>query len=144
MKCIFSVLLLVGCLAGCNEPTIETMTVTSRELWKSYNIHDYTIEQTRSCFCPYGGEKMKVTVVSDTVLSVVRMTDGVAISFPASSSYLSIDSLFGLINYSKADSIVVAYDAKYGFPKKVDIDPQLHPVDGGVLFETGNLIPKNQ
>jgi hypothetical protein len=106
------------------------------QLWKSHNIHNYTIDQIRSCFCPLGGVPVRVTVRSDTVYSTIRISDNEVIT---NYHYLSIDSLFGIIRNLKEDSLVVKYNTHYGYPEYLDINPQLHPVDGGVLYETSNL-----
>jgi hypothetical protein len=128
---------------SCEELTNIPFSATSYDLWRSFNLHDYTIEQVRYCFCPDAGEKVKVTVRSDSVYSVMRLSDSAIIPYPTSKLYLSVDSLFGVIQNSKNDSLVVTYDSKYGYPNKLDINPQLHPVDGGVMYETSNLqIPK--
>ena len=130
----------VSCiLISCEELTDIPFSATSYDLWRSFNLHDYTIEQVRYCFCPDAGEKIKVTVRSDSVYSVMRLSDSAIIPYPTSKLYLSIDSLFGIIKNSKGDSLVVTYDSKYGYPNKLDINPQLHPIDGGVMYETSNL-----
>jgi hypothetical protein len=131
-------LLLVSLLISCSE-THEFSPLTAAEIWKSQNIHNYTIEQIRSCFCPDGGEKMRITVVANKVVSVVRLSDSTVLTYPQSSYYLTVDSLFSIIQNSNSDSLVVAYDSKYGYPTKLDINPQLHPVDGGVMYTTTNL-----
>lgn len=82
---------------------------------------------------------MLVTVVADTVQSVMRLSDSLKLPYPDYTWYHSVDSLFGIIQYSQNDSLVITYDAQYGFPNFLDINPQDHPVDGGVLIETSNL-----
>lgn len=143
MKIIFycSALILfsfIGCKEQTNEP--EPIYGTNYELWRSYNIHNYSIEQTRLCFCGYAGEGMKITVHSDTLSSVIKLSDSTILPTENAKFYLTIDSLFGLIQQGAYDSIDVSYNAKYGYPEKVDVDPQLQEVDGGVLYETYNLV----
>ncbi|MCX6151100.1 MAG: DUF6174 domain-containing protein [Ignavibacteriales bacterium] len=133
----FAILMLI--LFGCKEKSTEPVPITPFEQWRSFNIHNYTIEQTRSCFCFYGGERMRITVQSDTVSSVMKLSDSTIILYPASKNFLSIDSLFGIIQNSRTDSLVVIYNLKYDYPEKLDINPQLHPVDGGELYESFNL-----
>ena len=82
---------------------------------------------------------MRITVRADTVARVVRLSDSTQLSSSASRQYLAVDSLFGLIRHPHADSLVVVYNSYYGYPERLDIDPQLHPVDGGVKYETSNL-----
>lgn len=124
---------------GCEELTNTTDYSTHYIQWRSNNIHDYTIEQARYCFCPNGGLKVQVTVRADSVFSVMRLSDSMIIPYPNSERYVSIDSLFSIIENNETDSLVVEYDSIYGYPTKLDINPQLHPVDGGVLYETSNL-----
>ncbi|KAB2922148.1 MAG: hypothetical protein F9K22_12420 [Bacteroidetes bacterium] len=127
-------------LAACNDtPTDPVSDAEGR--WKAAGIHDYTIEQMRSCFCFGSGEWVRLTVRSDTLFSAVRLSDGAPVLRPELGWYLSVDSLFGLIRHSSADSLVVVYDERYGFPSSLDVNPQLHPVDGGVLYTTANLTP---
>jgi len=91
------------------------------------------------CYCPDGGQTMRIIVRADTVASVTRQSDSSSVPFPISTYYLSVDSLFGVIRSSTLDSLVVKYNDTYGYPESLDISPQLHPVDGGVLYRTSNL-----
>lgn len=110
------------------------------ERWRSYELHNYTLEQVRQCFCINGGQKMKVIVRADTVMQVIRLSDNTELNPSESKWYLTVDSLFSIIRHSTKDSLVVTYSNKYGYPEKLDINPQLHPVDGGVLYISSNLI----
>jgi len=126
-------------LLGCREETTGPVSSTPYEIWRSYNLHNYTIEQVRECECINGNVRMLVTVQSDTVCSVMKVSDSTFIPYPTSKIYLSIDSLFGIIRHSKTDSLVYMFHAEYGYPEKLDINPQLHPIDGGVLYKTSNV-----
>jgi hypothetical protein len=79
---------------------------------------------------------MQITVRSDTVDQVIRVSNTSAVTYPF---YLTIDSLFGIIRNSRTDSLVIRYNNQYGYPEYLDVNPQLHPVDGGFLYETSNL-----
>ncbi|MEJ2103702.1 MAG: DUF6174 domain-containing protein [Ignavibacteriaceae bacterium] len=79
---------------------------------------------------------MRITVRADTIFNIINIEDNSVVTNPY---YYTIDSLFGIIQYSEYDSIVIKYNSTYGFPEFLDINPQLHPVDGGVLYETNNL-----
>jgi hypothetical protein len=124
---------------GCEELTNTTDYSTHYMQWQSQNIHNYTIEQARYCFCPDGGQKVQITIRADSVYSVLRIADSMIIPYPNLARYLTIDSLFAIIENNESDSLVVEYDSIYGYPTKLDINPQLHPVDGGILYETANL-----
>ena len=94
------------------------------------------IDQIRFCFCPDAGQLMRITVQSDTIFNIINISDNSTIT---SRVYFTVDSLFGIIINSENDSLVIRYNTNYGFPEFLDINPQLHPVDGGVLYETSNL-----
>lgn len=120
--------------------TLNTYNLTPPYVkWTSYGYHNYTIDQIRQCFCPNGTEKMRVVVRDDTVTSVVRLSDNKELSYFEARYYMPVDSLFKKVLNPGQDSIVVSFNQKFGYPEMLDINPQLHPQDGGVLFYTSNL-----
>ncbi|MFA6979106.1 MAG: DUF6174 domain-containing protein [Ignavibacteriaceae bacterium] len=129
-------LLLLGCTSCKKESVSEVLPQTPYESWRSQNLHNYSIDQVRTCFCPDGGVVVRLTVKSDLIFSITKVSDGSLVTSPY---YYTVDSLFGIINNPKGDSLVIKYNAKYGFPEYLDINPQQHPVDGGVLIESSNL-----
>jgi hypothetical protein len=130
-------------LPSCKNNIVEPAAGDPYTLWKSYNLHDYTIDQTRQCFCINGGMKVNIVVRSDTVCSVIVLSDNSLVLSPYSKLYLPIDSLFGIIrSRSGKDSLDITYNSVYGYPEKLDINPQQHSVDGGVLYVTSNLQPR--
>jgi hypothetical protein len=82
---------------------------------------------------------MRVTVQSDTIFLVTRLSDSSVMPHSYFKQYLTIDSLFWIIQNSRFDSIVAAYDPEFGYPTRLDINPQLHPVDGGVMYLSSDL-----
>jgi len=134
---IFLIFLFLLFNTSCKKEQIaEPNTNTSYELWRSKNLHNYSIDQIRSCFCPDAGQSVRIIVRSDTISSIIKISDN---SIITSRFYFTVDSLFGIINNSENDSLAIRYNTNYGFPEFLDINPQLHPVDGGVLYETSNL-----
>ena len=85
---------------------------------------------------PNAGELVRITVRADTIFNVVKISDN---SLIKTSVYFTVDSLFGIIKNAGNDSLVIRYNEMYGYPEFLDINPQWHPVDGGVLYETSNL-----
>lgn len=129
--------------AGCKkehpvEP-VQTDPLSFYTKWNSYGYHNYTIDQIRQCYCINGAEKMKVVVRNDTLMSVTRLSDNKVLSFSEARWYLPVDSLFKKVLNPGKDSIVVSFNQEYGYPDNVDINPQLHPMDGGVQYITSNL-----
>ncbi len=131
-------LLLLLCSLSCKKEMTTQPSPTPRQKWQSFAIHDYSAVQTRSCFCIHGGEKMRITVLSDTIHSVMRISDGYALPCSESKAYMSIEQLFEYIDHSQ-DSLIIKYNDHYGYPEMLDINPQLNPVDGGALYETTDL-----
>ncbi len=84
---------------------------------------------------------MRLTVFSDTLHSVMKLSDSTMLPYIQAQWYLTIDSLFNIIRFNKQDSLAYSFDSRYGFPIVLDINPQQHPYDGGVLFESNNLQP---
>lgn len=122
-------------LLSCKQAT-QSSQLSPYEQWKSLNLHNYTIDQSRECYCIGAGVTVRLTIRADTIASVVKLT-GTDTMF--TQYYYTIDSLFGIIRNGGVDSLVVKYNTQYGYPEYLDIDPQLHPVDGGELYRTSNL-----
>lgn len=139
MKLIPLVLILLITLVSCSRESSTQLPSDPEQRWTSFQFHNYTIDQTASCFCPNGGQPMRLTVRSDTVFRVVRISDGTVLSPVEAQGYHSIESLFALIHRSSGDSLVIRYNSAYGYPELLDVNPQLHPVDGGILYQTANL-----
>ena len=137
MKINYLLGILILCCLGCTKEQIsQPVQLTPYEQWRSLNLHSYTIDQSRSCFCPHAGEIVRITVRSDTIASVIRISDASIVTYPY---YVSVDSLFGVIQDPSTDSLIIRYNPQYGYPEYLDVNPQLHPVDGGFLYETSNL-----
>lgn len=81
---------------------------------------------------------MRITVLSDTIHSVIRISDGYALTSSESKAYMSVEQLFEHIDPSK-DSLIIKYNDHYGYPEMLDINLQLYPVDGGALYETTDI-----
>ena len=122
-----------------NDNISEQNPETPYELWKSLDIHNYTIDQSYMCFCVGAGELVRVTVNSDTVFSATRISDEGLLK---TSNFLSVNQLFEIIENNENDSLVIKYNSQFGYPEFLDVNPQQHPVDGGILYETSNLLIK--
>lgn len=140
MKTVFIFACLSLSAIGCRDEIQNSpLSADPYDRWKSYNLHNYTIEQSRICFCVDEGVQMKIIVRSDTIFSVMRLSDSTVVGMPGSQWYLPVDSLFAIIRNHGKDSIVVQYNSVYGFPESLDINPQFHAVDGGVQYVTTHI-----
>jgi hypothetical protein len=139
MKILLTIIFLSTLLFSCIEQTSIPFSFSPYDQWRSYNIHNYTIEQIRHCYCVNRGQGMKITIKSDSIYSVMRLSDLTLLPYSDFKQYLNIESLFGIIKNSKTDSLIISYDSKYGYPNKLDINPQLIPRDLGLTYTTSNL-----
>jgi hypothetical protein len=128
--------LVVSCLACKKEQISQPVQKTPFEQWRSLHLRNYTMDQRVMCFCLAGGRLVRITVHSDTIANVINTFNSSTVTYP---NYRTIDDLFGIIKDHSFDSVIVRYNTQYGYPEYLDIDPQLHPVDSGILFETSNL-----
>ncbi len=133
----FGILFLL--LTGCKDHSSSPGPGNPYEQWRTLAVHDYTIDQVRECYCFERGRAMTLTVRADTIASMVYASDGTAAPAYALPWYRTIDSLFAIIRNNASDSLVIVYNEEFGYPETLDINPQLHPVDGGVLYRTTNL-----
>ena len=61
---------------SCTSDTITGYQVDAfYRIWKNQNIHNYTIDQVKSCFCIDAGSSVRLTVRADTIYSVMRLSD---------------------------------------------------------------------
>ena len=139
MRTKWHIFILLVMLTSCKDHGLQPLSTDPYLRWRSYDLHNYTVDQIRMCFCPDGGEAMRISVQSDTIASVTRLSNGLSVPGPELRLYLTVESLFTVIHGSTTDSLVIRYNEVYGYPEMLDINPQLHPVDGGVLYTTSNL-----
>jgi Family of unknown function (DUF6174) len=140
VKTAFHIGILIVLLSGCEDygsQPREILVPCGR--WPANGFQNYTIDQARECYCISSGETMRLVIRSGVIISVTRVSDHAQISPEMSRLYMSVDSLFAKIRNPGPDSIVVTYNSCYGYPERVDINPQDHPRDGGVLYVTSNL-----
>lgn len=135
----FLLILVLLTLSGCDEQLSQPAPSDPYQLWLSRNIQNYTVEQVRLCYCIEGGQKMRLTVRQDSVVQVLRLSDSTILPAENAKWYRPVGALFAIIKNNSTDSLVIRYNAEYGFPEFLDINPQQHPYDGGELIETSNL-----
>ncbi|MFZ4621434.1 MAG: DUF6174 domain-containing protein [Bacteroidota bacterium] len=139
MKTLLFLLVSAFLLSSCDDQTSQPGSVDPYASWLSRGIHDYTIEQMNICYCVKGGMMMKLTVRADTVVQVMKLSDSTVLSPVDAKFYHSVKDMFDIIHNPGKDSLVVQYNSEFGYPEKLDINPQQHPYDGGVLIESSNL-----
>jgi hypothetical protein len=142
-------LVLVACAPGFDTtpgPTVTTQPApigqaaadlaTARALWASTGADDYTYEFMDDCGeCdPVERSPRRIAVLDGQILAV------------EDADLLTIEDVFGNIEQAlnAGRQVEVTYDKKTGFPRDVQIDMDLRPVDGGshwILADVTELTP---
>lgn len=112
----------------------------NQQLWKSLNIHNYSMVQRLDCFCAGGGRNVRVEVRADTVFSVTAID---TLPWPIQlESYFTIESLFLQIQQAHAVPgayFRATYNPEYGYPEYFYFDRIPGAVDDEIAIRTSNL-----
>lgn len=127
-------------LPACSDEGVSPVNLEHRMLWESLGIHHYSFDQQRQCFCSNGGRRVQVVVRADTIASISSID---TLQPPVQSgSYLTVDSLFGFIEWARAFSgakIEISYNERYGYPERIFFDPLPNAVDDEIAYITSNF-----
>jgi len=110
--------------------------------WEAYAMEDYDMYQSRTCFCADGGKRLVITVRSGSIVNIVDPSDGSALPADRWGAYKTIPDLFTLISSIDTTSVAsfqVSYDARYGYPLRVFVDPSRQIADEEYGYETALL-----
>lgn len=110
--------------------------------WQAYGLRSYTIDQTRHCFCGNGGVPVRLTVENDRIIGAVKLTDGKSLPVNQWEWYKTVEELFGVIQEVERDTTMwfqVRYDARYGYPSNLSVDPISYAADDEYGFVSTNL-----
>ena len=89
-----------------------------------------------------GGVPMKVIVSENRITEVLRLSDGIPLPFNQWSWYKTVDQLFEIANSVTEDSVAyfhIEYDAKYGYPTILYVDPSENIADEEYGYRSQNL-----
>ena len=126
-------------LAGCNllplptappQGDVAARALFQRGVWRSNGIDSYRFTVSRPCFCPteWSGP-FEVEVEDGQVVSVTR-DGGVVGAEQAGSIPRTIEAVFEVVlENTTASKIEVTYDATFGFPSQVSVDPIANAAD---------------
>lgn len=138
MKTAITVLVLAGVLTGCGSSTDdsdvagrdqETPSPTAAPTgppWPEFSAADYSFVYSRSCYCPDGGVRIKVTVVDDEPVEAVyaEAGRGVETGDPATGEWqlITIDDVIAHANTEDAAEVSVEWPAGQDYPDSVWVD----------------------
>jgi hypothetical protein len=133
-------LILTGCGAedtGGDQQQLDT----NRALWLSKGITDYRFTYQESCFCS-PEEKIQIIVKDRLLDSAVYSPSNVPVTNERLQDVKTLPEYFAVIQSAIDDdalSVVVDYDADYGFATRISIDPDESMIDGGVVYTLGEF-----
>lgn len=131
--------------AGCDSPSEPELDLLhARAKWAANAPPSYSYTVAQYCFCLPEWIGPVVVVVRD---GVVESRTYVATSAPVPSAqywdrFATVDTLFARLleaQQNRPVKVIVTYDAQYGFPNRIDVDPDAHAVDGGYTLVASNF-----
>ena len=133
--------------SGCNFSPSTTSTDLSsyqnaKAKWASHSGQYYTVNSQRFCEClPEVSAPIKMSVLNNSVLSVININSGEFASKEAQTAIKTVDDMFALIETAIEDDISteISYNEEYGYPEAVKIDVEQLAVDGGLYITLSNL-----
>lgn len=103
--------------------------------------NSYIVQQQIVCFCRDGSTTYEVTVTAGTVSYVRALADSVPVPVDQFARFQTIDHLFEQVRAALKTSgqlVAVEYDAAFGYPTVVSLDPIKNAVDDEVTYRTHN------
>jgi hypothetical protein len=107
--------------------------------WQAYGLVNYSLVQSRDCFCVDGGKKYLVTIRAGKIASVADAAGGGPLGVEKWGDFKTVPDLFALvasIDTSAVASLQVTYDPRYGYPSRVYVDPSAQIADEQYGYET--------
>lgn len=103
--------------------------------------NSYVIQQRIACFCIDGGTVYDVTVTAGTVSQVRAFPNNVFVPVDQYPRFQTIDQLFEKVRTAlktPGQLVAVEYDAAFGYPTTVSLDPIQNAIDDEVSYLTNN------
>ena len=107
--------------------------------WQSKGPASYSFTITRQCFCP--SDPLDVVVV-DGVATKVTVAGKAPTEFQVTGVPLTIQALFALVAaQDEAADMTVEWDAGFGYPTSVQVDPIENAIDDEFGYTITNFKP---
>lgn len=134
---------LVASLAGCASPNRQAYE-KNLALWKSQSINHYRFDLNIGCLCPWRSMMpVAVEVQNGTLLSMTASNGGdITPYLDTFRPHATVESLFDTVDaaISKgAYQLTVQYDAKYGFPASIAVNPSKLIMDDETGYHVTNF-----
>jgi hypothetical protein len=146
--CCLSLLTLAACSGSDEDQQSRNELEHAEQTWANAAIHDYQYTLTLACFCGSGPTQAapgtySVVVSDDVVESAFDTGSGEYLSDDQAASLPTIDALFDRIEDAyddDADHVDVSYDAVYGFPVDLAIDPIAGAIDDEIEYHVRDFM----
>jgi hypothetical protein len=154
---LFSAALSVACATGgcvlfpgipaANNPTIDPLQQeldANRAKWIASGIDTYEYQFVRACECPPESAGPIIVTVDNGTIASVRRPAGSELPRWEGGSY-PVEQLFAEVQAAidgEPDSIVVTYDAEFGYPTQIYIDWDAGTADEETAYQATDLIPE--
>lgn len=141
---IVMALILTAC-ASANALGNKSEIEQNKDKWQNAGISHYRFNVAISCFCIFSQDMPLVIEVQDGKVISMAFQNGKEIdpSFTELfNKYATVDKIFAEIEAAQnggADSVVVKYDATYGFPTEVTIDVEQQAADDELYLTISNF-----
>ena len=124
------------------DPTKLDEVARQRALWAQQGIHTYRLTLMFGCECGLGGgQPVEATVVDDRLSGVSAM--GRALDLDEVTGYpMTVDQLFDYADRNAgAGKLELKYDAQFGYPIALGVDPDLDARDDEIRVAVTKLVP---
>ena len=134
---------LIAFLSGCNGSQRRVLE-QNRSLWESQAIHHYRFHLKVGCLCPwYNMMPLKVEVKNGEIVSMAASNGGdISPYLDTFRPHGTIESLFDTVDSAISKGVyklAVQYDATYGFPASIVIDPSRMIMDDETGYYVTNV-----
>ncbi len=138
---------LVAILPACSSVERQAYE-KNHSLWEAQGIRHYRFHFRIGCMCPwYDLMPLTVEVQDGEIVSMVASNGGDITNYLETfRRYATIESLFGTVDAAiskRVDKLAVQYDARYGFPASIVIDPsrKIHDDETGYYVTDFEVLP---
>ena len=144
---IISIILIASLLMACSDKGVDPEASQDLEenetKWQSQGLTNYQINTQRLCFCDADSVREITIIVRDNEVSEAFYTDsGDYLPADRLEHLRTIDEHFEVIHDAinrDAFSLVIEYNATFGYPSLIDIDYSEGMADDEVTYRLSNL-----
>lgn len=141
-RSLMMLLALAPVLAACSPASALEQ---NRLKWADQQISHYRFNVAISCFCAFRSQMPLTIEVQDGKIVSIDTADGSPIVEVTRATFEeagTVENLFALIEAAQksgADELTVVYDATYGFPSQISIDPIKNATDDEISYYVENF-----